>query len=250
MLALAAVGSLTLGHSQEKAAHRGVHEAAANDAGLDDVTAFAVLPPSEIARRAKIEMKALKAVHYRGFMVVGGDKMALTGGVDGQRHCQIRLGAVGAAMRVRRVSDAYFVRFDREVLIEHPELMGKSGRASESLIEILSGKWWKAPVDSVPEFRGMCSLHSHKSFVGAIVKSLSLTTVRGDVARVAGRMAVALVPTQGYGELWVAATGKHRVVRASDGVGNDSIDVVLAGFDRPVKVTVPPYRMIPGFATV
>jgi len=39
-------------------------------------------------------------------------------------------------------------------------------------------------------------------------------------------------------------------VRVTDGAGPESVDIALTGFDRPVKVTAPAYRMLPGFATV
>jgi len=185
--------------------------------------------------------------------VIHGDRLTLVGGVDDQHHCKVTVGAPGAAMEVRHASHAYFIWFDRAMLMAHPELLAEAGHVSQKLIDAMSGTWWEVPGDSVPEFSPMCTLHARGSFVGAMVKALDLTMVKGEVSRLAGQLVVRLVPAQYAGELWVAVTGKHRIVRISDGSegeGVDSVDVVLRGFDRPVKVTVPPHRLLPGYSAV
>jgi len=253
LVALATVASIGHGRTRQATVREGAHRPVESASGLDDVTTFAVLPPDEIARQATREMKALRAVHYRGSIVVHGDRLALVGAVDDKRHCHVSVGAPGGAMQVRRTPEAYFVRFDRGMLLTHPELLAGVRHVSAALIDVMSGKWWEIPGEGIPELGPMCALHARGSFIGTMVKALDFTTVRGDVARVAGQLAVQLVPPQGEGQLWIAATGKHRIVRISDGPEGDdvdSVDVVLTGFDRPVKVTVPPHRLLPGYSVV
>ncbi|MEV4332171.1 hypothetical protein AB0K02_16835 [Streptomyces sp. NPDC049597] len=202
------------------------------------------LSADQIAQKAVETTKAASSLRMKGAIEADGQRVSVDLAMDAKDNCTGRLGVNSGRADLRRLGEVLYMKGDEAFWRAS---LSRSGTASpdagnsDTVIDLMKGRWIKMPARAVKEMQGVCDLDEMLAELGEKKADRTGLTL-GEDSEIDGVPVATLVKKKGSQTTtaYVAREGKPYLLKVVKKGGGQPGTVALSDFDRPVKVTAPP----------
>ncbi|AVZ77656.1 hypothetical protein SLUN_26270 [Streptomyces lunaelactis] len=197
---------------------------------------FGGLTADQIADKAVASTKAARSVRMAGRVDSDGEQLTVDLAVDAKGSCTGRLGMQGGSAELRQVGKVMYLKGDDKFW------EASLGAGSDSVTDLLKGRWIKVPPGSSDDMDDLCDL---RAMIAEMDKNKAERQgmTKGPDAEVGGKPAATLVKKQPGGAtitMYVAEEGPPYLLKVVKAGGDSPGTMVFTEHNRPVKAVAPP----------
>ncbi|MGW0702711.1 hypothetical protein ACWD0A_26045 [Streptomyces sp. NPDC002867] len=203
------------------------------------------LSADQIAEKAVKTTKAASSLRMKGAIGADdGERVSVDLAMDAKANCTGRLGIENGRADLRRLGEVLYMKGDEafwRASLSRRASASPDGGDSDTVIELMKGRWIKMPSSAVEEMRGVCDLDEMLAELDEKKADRTGMTLGKD-SEIDGVPVVTLVKKKGRETttVYVAKEGKPYLLKVVRTGGSEPGTVALSDFDKPVKVKAPP----------
>ncbi|MEW2084105.1 hypothetical protein [Streptomyces sp. NPDC005283] len=230
-------GTKTNGTSEGK-----TKEPAAAPSSKAPVDPFAGLTADQIGDKAMTATKAAQSIRMVGRIKSDGEQLTVDFAVDTKSACTGKMSMEGGNAELLQVSKVMYMKGDEKFWRASMSGDGASGKETDSVVELMKGRWMKMPAGSSGDMGEVCDL---KAMIADMDKNKSERKgmTKGPDAEVGGRATATVVKKAANGEtttMYVAKEGEPYLLKVVKVGGDEPGTMVFSDYNKPVKATAPP----------
>jgi hypothetical protein len=188
---------------------------------------------AEIRDQVVADMEKLSSVRMAGTAQVEGQPITLDVHMDTEGNCVGSIVLKGGRAQLINTPTESYLRGDRPFW----QNTSQTPAQGEAFVRRVGSKWVRMD-DGAGDFTSFCDLDQIVSGIG----EGSTGVEKGDFGRVDGQGAVSLTKPGSVGgtdTVWVAAEGRHYILKLETVGGDEPGSFTLSGHDQPVDLQIP-----------